>query len=221
MAARPVRASRDRRGLVSLNRSPLARKIILFNLLALLSLPVARQVEQQRFEQAQLEAADQAVALAAETRQAWFSAVAAQQLVTYAGQVQEAADAAGELALRLPGTTPSGQTAEEVRRFGLEGRVAELARRLQLPVLTTFMGRGLLAEEGVPFHGTYLGVAGAPETSALLDDSDLPMMLGAILSDSNFGVSAQRMDFRRALIAAHREARVGHHLYPNIPLAAL
>ena len=83
------------------------------------------------------------------------------------------------------------------------------------------MGRGLLAEEGVPFHGTYLGVAGAPETSALLDDSDLPVMLGAILSDSNFGVSAQRMDFRRALIAAHREARVGHHLYPNIPLAAL
>lgn len=33
-----LRASRDRRGLVSLNRSPLARKIILFNLLALLVL---------------------------------------------------------------------------------------------------------------------------------------------------------------------------------------
>ena len=113
----------------------------------------------------------------------------------------------------------------EVRRFGIESRVAELARRLQLPVLTTFMGRGLLADDGVhsgvQLHGTYLGVAGAPETSALLDDSDLPVMLGAILSDNNFGVSAQRMDFRRALIAAHREARVGHHLYQNIPLAAL
>ena len=113
----------------------------------------------------------------------------------------------------------------EVRRFGIAARVAELARRLQLPVLTTFMGRGLLADDGVhsgvQLHGTYLGVAGAPETSALLDDSDLPVMLGAILSDNNFGVSAQRMDFRRALIAAHREARVGHHLYQNIPLAAL
>jgi outer membrane protein TolC len=74
---------------------------VMFNLLGLLSLPVARQVEQQRFERAQLEAADQAVALAAQTRQAWFSAVAAQQLVTYAGQVQQAADAAGELAVRL------------------------------------------------------------------------------------------------------------------------
>ena len=113
----------------------------------------------------------------------------------------------------------------EIRRFGIEARVAELARRLQLPVLTTFMGRGLLTDagmgEGVQLHGTYLGVAGDAATTALLDESDLPVMLGAILSDNNFGVSAQRMDFRRALIAAHREARVGHHLYPDIPLAAL
>jgi len=113
----------------------------------------------------------------------------------------------------------------EIRRFGIEDKVAELARRLQIPVLTTFMGRGLLAGDalrrGVQLRGTYLGVAGDAETTALLDESDLPVMLGAILSDVNFGVSAERMDFRRALIAAHREVRVGHHLYQNIPLAAL
>lgn len=109
----------------------------------------------------------------------------------------------------------------EVRRFGIEAQVAELAKRLSLPVLTTFMGRGLLAEHGVELHGTYLGVAGAPETTALLDESDLPVMLGAIMSDSNFGVAAERFDFRRALIAEHREARVSHHLYRDIPLAAL
>ena len=117
----------------------------------------------------------------------------------------------------------------EVRRFALEARVAELARRLQLPVLTTFMGRGLLTDKGlgegvlkdVMLHGTYLGVAGDAATSALLDESDLPVMLGAILSDNNFGVSARRLDFRRALIAAHREVHVGHHVYQNIPLAAL
>lgn len=32
----------------------------------------------------------------------------------------------------------------EVRRYGLEAQVAELARRLALPVVTTFMGRGIL-----------------------------------------------------------------------------
>jgi indolepyruvate decarboxylase len=109
----------------------------------------------------------------------------------------------------------------EVRRFHLEAKVAELARRLQLPVLTTFMGRGLLSQAGLEVDGTYLGIAGDPAISRLLDDSDLPVMLGAILSDSNFGVSAERIDFRRALIAAHREARVGYHVYHDIPLAAL
>jgi len=77
----------------------------------------------------------------------------------------------------------------EVRRFGIEDKVAELARRLQIPVLTTFMGRGLLAGDalrrGVQLRGTYLGVAGDAETTALLDESDLPVMLGAILSPSS------------------------------------
>lgn len=109
----------------------------------------------------------------------------------------------------------------EVRRFHLETKVAELARRLRLPVLTTFMGRGLLSQAGLDVDGTYLGIAGDPAVSRLMDDSDLPVMLGAILSDSNFSVSAERIDFRRALIAAHREARVGYHVYHDIPLAAL
>ena len=89
----------------------------------------------------------------------------------------------------------------EVRRFGLEAHVAELARLLQMSFLTTFMGRGLLASdavrEGVRLHGTYLDVAGDAATTALLDDSDLPVMLGAILSDVSFGVAAQCMDFTR------------------------
>jgi indolepyruvate decarboxylase len=109
----------------------------------------------------------------------------------------------------------------EVRRYRLEAQVAELARRLGLPVVTTFMGRGLLAEVGLPVHGTYLGIAGNEALTRLVEDSDLLLMLGAILSDSNFGISGQQFDFRRALIAAGREVRIGHHIYQDIPLAAL
>ena len=104
----------------------------------------------------------------------------------------------------------------EVRRFGIEAEVAELARRLALPVLTTFMGRGLLADAGLPCHATYLGVAGDPAISDLLDKSDLPVMLGLIQSDSNFGIAGERIDFRRALVASHREARIGHAVYHDI-----
>src|SRR5207253_1095861 len=44
----------------------------------------------------------------------------------------------------------------EVRRYGVEQEVARLARTLGLPVVTTFMGRGLLEDAPDVVAGTYL-----------------------------------------------------------------
>jgi indolepyruvate decarboxylase len=109
----------------------------------------------------------------------------------------------------------------EVRRFGLEEKVAELARRLGLPVVTSFMGRGLLAEADAPLLGTYLGVAGIPEVTRLVEDSDALFLLGVILSDTNFGVSRRKIDLRRTIQALDRRVTLGYHIYPDIALDAL
>ncbi len=109
----------------------------------------------------------------------------------------------------------------EIRRFGIEDKVAELARRLGLPVVTSFMGRGLLAGAGAPLVGTYLGQAGRPEVTELVEGSDGLVLLGVILSDTNFGISARRIDLRRTIQALERQVRLGHHVYPDIPLARL
>ena len=74
---------------------------VMFNVLGLLTLPIARQVEQRRFEQAQYQAAFEAVGLASETRKSFFGAVASQDLVKYYEQVKDAADASNELARRM------------------------------------------------------------------------------------------------------------------------
>jgi indolepyruvate decarboxylase len=50
----------------------------------------------------------------------------------------------------------------EIRRYGLEDRVAALARKLGLPVVSTFLGRGLMEQAPDVFLGTYLGAAGDP-----------------------------------------------------------
>lgn len=76
-------------------------RAVLFDLLSLLTMPLARELEQGRFEQAQLQAASDAIGVAGEARQAFFAAVAAQQLLQYHHQVQEAADASSELARRM------------------------------------------------------------------------------------------------------------------------
>lgn len=109
----------------------------------------------------------------------------------------------------------------EVRRFGLERKVAELAARLSMPVATCFMGRGLLADSDASLVGTYMGVAGVPEVTRLVEHSDGLFLLGVILSDTNFAVSEKRIDMRKSIVACDGEVRLGHHIYPAIPLGAL
>jgi len=109
----------------------------------------------------------------------------------------------------------------EIRRYGIEDRVAELARRLDLPIVTTFMGRGLLADNDPPPLGTYLGVAGEPAITGLVEGSDGLLMLGVILSDTNFAISERQIDMRGAVQALGREVRMGYHVYPDIPLDEL
>lgn len=106
----------------------------------------------------------------------------------------------------------------EIRRYGIEDRVAALARRLGLPVVTTFMGRGLLSDHPDVYGGTFMGAAGDPTIAAMVEGADALILLGVILSDTNFALSQRRLDPRRTVLAIDRQVRIGHHVYPDIPL---
>ena len=109
----------------------------------------------------------------------------------------------------------------EIRRYGIEDRVAALARKLALPVVTTFMGRGLLEKTNDVVVGTYFGAAGDPAVSKLVDDADLVILFGVILSDTNFALSNRPPDPRRTILAAGREVQIGYHVYRDLPLSDL
>jgi len=132
------------------------------------------------------------------------------------------AECADEIMRRLrEATRPVILVDVEIRRYGVEAKVAELARRLGLPLVTTFMGRGLLAEHTGVVQGTYLGTAGQPAITQLVEEADRLLLLGVVLSDSNFGLPKRKIDLRRAMIAVGRAVRIEHHTYTSIPLSAL
>jgi len=106
----------------------------------------------------------------------------------------------------------------EIRRYGAEDRVAALARRLEIPVVTTFMGRGLLENAADVVRGTYLGAAGDAAVARLVEDADALLLLGVILSDTNFALSGRQLEARRTMLAIDREVRIGHHVYPDLPI---
>ncbi len=109
----------------------------------------------------------------------------------------------------------------EVRRFRLEAPVAELARKLGIPVVTSFMGHGLLPAQDSPLVGAYLGTAGDPAITHLVEDSDCLLLLGVTPCDTNLGVSEHTIAPRTTILAHNRSVGVGHHRYPDVPLAAL
>jgi indolepyruvate decarboxylase len=132
------------------------------------------------------------------------------------------AECADEIAHRLSLAKSAAIMVDvEVRRYGIEDAVAALARKLKVPVVTTFMGRGLLEHAPDVVAGTYLGAAGQRGISKLIEDADALLLLGVILSDTNFALSQRVLDPRRTMLAIDREVRIGHHVYPGIPLDAL
>ncbi|WP_332827293.1 TolC family protein [Ramlibacter sp.] len=113
---------REGSGVVEIERS------VMFNVLGLITMPIARQVEQGRFEQAQLQAASDAVAVAAEARLAFYGAVAAQELVKYLQQVKEAADTSNELARRMVQAGNFNKLAQMREQAFYADATSELAR---------------------------------------------------------------------------------------------
>ena len=74
---------------------------IIANILALATLPVRADIAADRFRQAQLRAAEETLRVAAETRRAYYRAVAGRELVGFLAQAQAGAEAAAQMALRL------------------------------------------------------------------------------------------------------------------------
>jgi indolepyruvate decarboxylase len=132
------------------------------------------------------------------------------------------AECADEILERIgKASAPVAVVDVEIRRYGVEDKIAALARKLNLPVVTTFMGRGLLEQQDDVVAGTYFGAAGDPAITRLVDDADLVLMLGVIVSDTNFALSNRAPDPRRTILASSREVQIGHHVFRDMPLADL
>ncbi len=74
---------------------------VTFDVLGILLIPFAAEIEERRFAATRLATATEVLSLAAQTRRAWFEAVAAEQTASYVAQVRESAETQAELARRM------------------------------------------------------------------------------------------------------------------------
>ena len=165
-----------------------------FNLARLVAMPLIGKMEARRFEQTKARVAMSVLSLAADTRKAYFTAVAAEESVRYMRQVKQAADASAELARRM----------EQVGNFNKLQRAREqafyanAALRLAQAEQTQRSTRERLVR--------LLGVWG-PQTQFALPERlpDLPPS-PLELPDIEQVALAQRLDVQGAKLAAQQTA---------------
>jgi len=106
----------------------------------------------------------------------------------------------------------------EVHRFNLRNGVIALAERLNVPVASSLLGRGVFPTMHPNFIGTYLGVVSPQHLREIVEGSDCVLLLGELVSDTGLGVSAGRLSSANLLLAVARDVYVGHHRYQHTPL---
>ncbi len=166
-----------------------------FNLARLLAMPLVQRMEARRFQETQGRVAMSVLSLAADTRKAYFNALAAEETVRYMRQVKQAADASAELARRM----------EQVGNFNKLQRAREQGFYADA---TLKLAQAQQAQRATRERLTRLLGAWGPQTRFALPERlpDLPKA-PLELPDIEQVAMAQRLDVQGARLAAEQTAR--------------
>ena len=166
-----------------------------FNLARLLALPLIGRMEARRFEQTQGMVTMSVLSLAADTRKAYYNALAAEETVRYMRQVRLAADASAELARRM----------EQVGNFNKLQRARE---QVFYADASLNLARAQQAQRSTRERLTRLLGAWGAQTQFTLPERlpDLPKE-PLELPDIERVALAQRLDVQGARLAAEQTAK--------------
>jgi indolepyruvate decarboxylase len=109
----------------------------------------------------------------------------------------------------------------ETHRFGLQKKIVSLAERLQIPVVSSFLGRGVFPTTHPQFKGTYLGTVSPAPLREIVEQSDCLLLLGVLISDVSLGIPAESVNESNSILCISREVFIRHHMFHNVPLDEL
>jgi len=104
----------------------------------------------------------------------------------------------------------------EVHRFGLQDHVIRLARKTNIPVAATMLGKSVIGENHPFYLGVYEGAMGREEVRQYVESSDCVILLGAFMTDINLGIYTARLDPARSVSATSEKLSIRYHTYEEV-----
>jgi indolepyruvate decarboxylase len=107
-----------------------------------------------------------------------------------------------------------------LKRFGLMKEVVLIADALNIPVVTSILGKASFPESHPNFIGTYFGKFGEPNVREFVESSDCILCLGALLTEMETGGYSANLPPEKLILANAQELNVGFHNYKHANLRA-
>jgi indolepyruvate decarboxylase len=108
-----------------------------------------------------------------------------------------------------------------IRRFNLLPKVVSIAEALNLPVVTSILGKASFPESHPNFVGTYFGRFGEPSIREYVESSDCVVCLGVVLTEMETGGYSAELPAQKLILANAHETTIGHHNYADVDLRTL
>ncbi|MDX1917538.1 MAG: thiamine pyrophosphate-binding protein [Candidatus Caenarcaniphilales bacterium] len=106
----------------------------------------------------------------------------------------------------------------EAARLKLRKEVLDLIEKTGLPAANTLLDKSILREDHPQSLGTFFGTLSNPRAARYLEEADLILSIGVILSDINLGMFTFPIDRTKMIEARIDSLRVKHHSYPEVTL---
>ena len=104
----------------------------------------------------------------------------------------------------------------EVHRFGLQDQLLKLARKTNIPVAATVLGKSVIGEDHPFYLGIYEGAMGREDVRHYVESSDCVILLGAFMTDINLGIYTARLDPARSIYATSERLSIRYHSYEEV-----
>lgn len=104
----------------------------------------------------------------------------------------------------------------EVHRFGLQEVLLKLAKKANIPVAATILGKSVIGEQHPFYLGVYEGAMGREAVRRYVESSDCVIMLGAFMTDINLGIFTAQLDPARTICATSEKLSIRYHNYEEV-----
>ena len=106
----------------------------------------------------------------------------------------------------------------EIHRFGLQDKLLQLTYKTNIPVVATVLSKSVISEDHPSYLGVYEGAMGYQSVREYVESSDCLILLGALMTDINFGISRTPIEQSKSIYVTSEKLSIKYHNFENVLL---